>query len=1687
MGTSVINMQSQQVQTSTLSEATIADRAQGSNTLPQSQIAAAINADPAREAIAHQQSQGRAQESKDDLALLQHASKTVALSRTRDDSELASNPSIDALQKAGVDVSNYTKALLDSPQLFEALKIRNLLVIDEGQHSLDPKDKADKKETAENQKAEIRALVHDLNNKLLENKPLIPSTDLQSADQLAFKTDKIAESLKNQGQQALGEQLAADNHRISNNPALTDKEKIAQTTELIRNNSEFLKQLPGSDPIIKNISTVLDELVKYLESDKVKESDEAQESDKAQGSEKTQEAERKTDSGLEEQPTLKRSQSQGANAPTVEQPTLRRTASEGASPTDKTLLPSSSEEEGNASGALQRSQSQGANAPITEQPVLRRAASEGVSPTNQEPLASRTEEEVKSDAASALRRGFSQGFSQGNNNPTIAQSNLTRASSEGNLSALEGSEPLERPATNTKNETAASVGRPSAQPVENPAADDSALSNNNDITKQVNSKALESAGVALTGYSESLLTSPELYKALKDNNLLLLEEDTKLKESNTKELTSKQEKIDKMVEGFASAKSNPIASKVNLEEVPKLQKIISALSKELETKGAKEIGQELQKKSAAITDNKRINYEEKVKQLTSLLEKSATQLATDKTPKGAKDMASDVRNLADFLSLQQKTNHLDEDLAAKKQQVKDIVNDLNKKLIFQQPLVADADMNNLTQLSEKIHRLSEVIQNRGATEVADHLQQKANEILNDGSLRDKEKTAKMASLVHQIADELKGTPAKEIAATIHGFADQIQHADTKEKVEEKKKTVHEDLEFLEKPGSKRAKKKTALLHAKVNNPFSAVRVSGERGHDVSRKTTGGVDISRQTTGSVGVMAGFKGDSLTGNPETTIAIAEATASYSHKRTNTFSSDKELLQDIAEDPTRAKKTAASGLDDRASSLLSRAKSKNDGVRAHMNDLHHTAQKQNAIRNNTEKLSNDLQQLGVLKEGEMLRLPEGQIAEKMSAEKAVHTGALKGSAALGRFFAPGATASGSLTGEAKVNVSTSYEATLARLLKNDDEREKAIAKYKLTDVAELNKELENLTGNDAESLTKKALILETVKDKILENLSELDHYESSLRKKDVQEKGSRVSALQQRMIDRLSTNPTSEHIQIERELGTKGRTQTLDKLQTKHAALMKLYKELNKPVELTQNKDNTKTSTVSTQESQLNQTNSANQTWRLNPLTTATLERPDNKRVLDQLGIDTTETKERLQSSNKDAFDTMLEQANADLHKPNVNLSEKTKKAMHIAKNERTQDVTAKFSVSANFAGTGVAIDGSYTKPIFAKPGATESSMEFSLKGEGVLGSTLARGIRDRIVEETGQDIPESTWQELADALTAYRVDMVTLIGNTGLKAAASIDVSIKDNRITAVKVNVQTTQNTGLRIPLGIGRVEVGAERSQVTPQKIIMGANSLANAKERFDTIKANGHLEIKEAGKKDDWTVMIQENKTQLMKIAKSFADPDSGPIKDLNKVIDEFHYPALYTDSATEMDKKQTYYDAYGTDGPNTPVENGAEVANEAKIELDGRLDQRIKEIMMTITQFSKVDPNDLGLDAKLSGVKEDLAIFDSVAEKSPEFEEALTSIKDNLTAISETSDQTEIDEKLASIQSTFDSFKSLFSAKVQLTNKKEALIEKSKELNKLTDPEKIEEKYKEIMDELKAFFVLQVDKVKKPDIEAL
>jgi len=1623
------------------------NRAQGTlsqsvNSQGQSQVQAEIEADPAQEAQRHQH---KLASSKDDLDLPKTTGAALH-TQSKDDSHIARNPTIGALQSAGVDIKNYTDTLLDSPQLFEALKVRGLLLLNESSGSTQKEIHA--------KKSEVQTLVDDLNNKLQENKPLVPSTNLNNAAQLAVKMDKLGEVIKNQGQQSIGSELQADSKKI-NQTDLTDKEKVAQTVELLNKNIALLQDSPNATPLIQNTAKVLELLVGHLESEQA-----------------PIETEKKQESDFNESNRLVRSQSQGANTPKDEQPELRKTASSIESKYSQTNTLENTGSERN----LSRSQSQGENVPKNEQAVLRKTAS------SIETKYSQTKATEKSEPEASFVRSQSQGANTQKNE----QASLRKAASEG------GQAPT---ANNKENKASETVSAPQAKETEavrtkaaispTKSLDDSNLPNKaDDVVKQVNTKALEAAGLDPKNYSQDLLESPQLFNALKTNDLLFIEEDKKAQDKAKKELEGKQEKVDSMIESFALAK--PMSSKVNLDDVPKLQKMIQVIGKELQNRGANNLGTQLAEKSAAVTANKSINYETKVKQLAELLNETAEQLKTQNLPTGlkAKGLADGVKNLAELLSLQQESDQAKEAIDTKKQQAKNLVNDLNKKAVQGEALVPNADMNNISQLKEKMGRLADVIEQRGAQNIAENLRQKTSDITNDASLKDKEKTSKIGDLVKETATKLQSTPARDIATTIQQFADQIKGADTQDTVKDKKNIVDEDLAFLDPAGSKRSQKKTLAGIFKQKETLAAVRVTAERGHEVARKGDGKVDMASQTGAGIGGFFGIKGDSLTGKKDTTVAGVEVGGAYNRKHTRSYKNNDEVLQQIAENPKQAKKNIASGIVNRAQSILSRTKNDMDGgIRTHMNDLHQAANKQNAVRNRTEQLSNDLQRLGVLNEGETLRLPDGQSAN-LTKEKFSHTGALKGSAAMGRNFIPGMGASGSVAGEVKVDISKSYEPKLEHLLKNDEARAKAIEKYKLDDIATLNKELEGLSLNNADNLNRKAQILEEVKEKIIANLSVMDDYETAIRAKDTQGKGS----LQQRLMDRLSTSdkPQTAHQQIEQQQGTKGRSQTLDKLQVQHAALVKIYNDLTEAAELTQvnGKDNSE---------------SKNKV-RLPGLTSDTLDSADNKRRLDQLGIDTSKNKERLETREREAFDTMLEQVNKDLHKPNITLSDKAKKALHVAKQDHTQDLTGKFSASTNFGGSGVSIEGSYTKPIFAKPGETESSMAFTLAGEGVFGAPLARGVRDRIAEDSGQDISDETWHELTDILAASDIKRASLASGTGAKASASVNVEIKDGRISAIKLNTQTTQSAGVRIPIGLprldfGAVELGAEQSQTTPQKVIMGSNSLANVKERFSEMNNNnkGHIDIDsvkkgETSKKDDWNVMVEENKTQLMKIAQRFADPDSGPIKDLNKVIDELHFPALHDVNATETDKKQTYYDAYGTDGPDVSIDNGSEIAEQAGIELENKLDQRIKEIMIAIKEFANLTPEKtVNMDKQLENVKTELSIFDKVENKSPELEAALKKVNSNLDDLSKTSDSEEVSKKLGEIQDTLDSLKDIFSAKKQLTAKRDTLVEKSKELNALTSPQERDAKFTEIMDELKAFYVLEKDKVSKPSLDSL
>ena len=115
------------------------------------------------------------------------------------------------------------------------------------------------------------------------------------------------------------------------------------------------------------------------------------------------------------------------------------------------------------------------------------------------------------------------------------------------------------------------------------------------------------------------------------------------------------------------------------------------------------------------------------------------------------------------------------------------------------------------------------------------------------------------------------------------------------------------------------------------------------------------------------------------------------------------------------------------------------------------------------------------------------------------------------------------------------------------------------------------------------------------------------------------------------------------------------------------------------------------------------------------------------------------------------------------------------------------------------------------------------------------------------------------------------------------------------------------------------------------------------------------------------------------------------------------------------------------------------------------------------------------------------ELAVFDKVPEKSKEFEEALKAVKEDIKGLIKLSDPEKIDEAVKGIEEKLNAFTDIFSAKQQLENRLTAMVAKSEELNALTDSKEIEAKYQEIMNDLKEFYIIEKDKVKKPDLDAL
>jgi|GEM_PF-6244234 len=163
--------------------------------------------------------------------------------QSKDDHDLAKNPSIDCLQKADIDTSHFTSSFLASDGLLKALKKKNYLVTKDTLSNEDKKD--------------IKNIVNELSEKHVRRLPLEQGINLQDNNDLSLVLNKLSQKLAGM---ASMDQCVALNRSLDNINSSTSKNEVITTLSDIAKDIKKFKHNEKSQLMSKTINMITDEL-----------------------------------------------------------------------------------------------------------------------------------------------------------------------------------------------------------------------------------------------------------------------------------------------------------------------------------------------------------------------------------------------------------------------------------------------------------------------------------------------------------------------------------------------------------------------------------------------------------------------------------------------------------------------------------------------------------------------------------------------------------------------------------------------------------------------------------------------------------------------------------------------------------------------------------------------------------------------------------------------------------------------------------------------------------------------------------------------------------------------------------------------------------------------------------------------------------------------------------------------------------------------------------------------------------------------------------------------------------------------------------------------------------------------------------------------------------------------------------
>ena len=802
-----------------------------------------------------------------------------------------------------------------------------------------------------------------------------------------------------------------------------------------------------------------------------------------------------------------------------------------------------------------------------------------------------------------------------------------------------------------------------------------------------------------------------------------------------------------------------------------------------------------------------------------------------------------------------------------KEQIQRLVNDLNDKHVQGKPLVPSVDINDDKQLMMMIRRTAGL----SADMVSPELAEKMLALTTDSRLSSANKKETFSGLLDDAVSQIKSAPLsqttkKSALLALNNLSHYLRQSKITSDISNTKKQVESHLQFLEKSGATAIQQKSAGISV----PLAGINLGANlsRTHQLSRKND--LNLFNEVRNGVAGNAGFSiNRPAMGDDNSELVGLKAGLNYTRSKAKVHKTLGQLVDDIAAKPDSAKKALGGAAGKKA--------------RQDINHLHAQAKQQSSIRNNIHQTNHALQAVGLLKPDEELLMTPGY-TRKLPQHRIIHAGQLSATAALGAGITPQKALGLSASAAANIEIAQEfdYSPKLDKMLSSHALLEHNIDKFSLDDIKKLKKEIAATPKNKVVDLSIKR---QEVKLRILANLNDFKQYSQSVRNHD---SASQSSSKFRRAFDRATGRGTEstqdvadrKHL-LENRLNTHGRAQTLDKLLVKHAALHAMYLELSQPF----THDFSKSGSLDKSQP------SGSEVFSLVNTHARDLSDPNNKRALDRIGVDYSRPLTRFLQEDKE-FESMLDRVKSDLSSPQLELSNAAQRALHASTRTVNKKISATEQVQLNVAGQRFVVDLTQARSFHADPVKDRASYSIKVAGTGTLGTQAVSAIVAAAEKHSGQAIAEETKQNIFETVLEN--------ANAGYTLSGGMELELVNGNLSFIRGFVAQKAALGGALPIASGKLEASVISSRVDSTHEKIGQNSL-----HYPQIKFNGMLSAKmitRDGKPDAWTDFTQQHKPELSALAKKFADPGSGPSKELEQMIESPDRAYVY-----KHDDKQT------------------------------------------------------------------------------------------------------------------------------------------------------------------------------------